>query len=194
MPSAEEFQLLHYDEEADFYNSYYNLIENNIDKNNANITFEKNGLVNGKEILLTKKYIVEKDGSFNINITILNKSNEEISFVYALENNITLLAGSEKDRYYIGENSRISDNLSNTGEYKGKIFGMADEGYIKIKLFLEANEETNFLYMPNYTISDAVDKLEMNYQNSTIVLCKEINLKPNEKIEYNIKARIEELK
>ena len=194
MPSAEEFQLLHYDEEADFYNSYYNLIENNIDKNNANITFEKNGLVNGKEILLTKKYIVEKNGSFNINITILNKSNEEISFVYALENNITLLAGSEKDRYYIGENSRISDNLSNTGEYKGKIFGMADEGYIKIKLFLETNEETNFLYMPNYTISDAVDKLEMNYQNSTIVLCKEINLKPNEKIEYNIKARIEELK
>lgn len=194
MPSAEEFQLLHYDEEADFYNSYYNLIENNIDKNNANITFEKNGLVNGKEILLTKKYIVEKDGSFNINITILNKSNEEISFVYALENNITLLAGSEKDRYYIVENSRISDNLSNTGEYKGKIFGMADEGYIKIKLFLETNEETNFLYMPNYTISDAVDKLEMNYQNSTIVLCKEINLKQNEKIEYNIKARIEELK
>lgn len=48
--------------------------------------------------------------------------------------------------------------------------------------------------MPNYTISDAVDKLEMNYQNSTIVLCKEINLKQNEKIEYNIKARIEELK
>ena len=71
---------------------------------------------------------------------------------------------------------------------------MADEGYIKIKLFLEANEETNFLYMPNYTISDAVDRLEMNYQNSTIVLCKNINLKPNEKIEYNIKARIEELK
>ena len=34
----------------------------------------------------------------------------------------------------------------------------------------------------------------MNYQNSTIVLCKEINLKQNEKIEYNIKARIEELK
>ena len=194
MPTAEEFQLLKYDEEADFYNSYYNLIENSINKNNANITFEKNGLVNGKEILLTKKYIVEKDGSFNINITILNKSNENISFVYALENNITLLAGSEKDRYYIGENDRISDNLSSTGEYTGKKFGMADEGYIKIKLFLEANEETKFLYMPNYTISDAVDKLEMNYQNSTIVLCKDINLTPNEKIEYNIKAHIEELK
>ena len=105
-----------------------------------------------------------------------------------------MLAGSEKDRYYIGGDNKISDNLSDTGEYRGKKFGMSDEGYIKIKLFLEASEETNFLYMPNYTISDAVDKLEMNYQNSTIVLCKEINLKPNEKIEYNIKAHIEELK
>ena len=89
-----------------------------------------------------------------------------------LENNITLLAGGEKDRYYTGENKRISENLSETGEWTGKIFAMTDEAYIKIKILIEAEEETTFLYMPNYTISDAVDKLEMNYQNSTIVCLK----------------------
>ena len=60
--------------------------------------------------------------------------------------------------------------------------------FIKIKILIEAEEETTFLYMPNYTISDAVDKLEMNYQNSTVVCLNKINLKPNEKKYYKIKV------
>ena len=70
---------------------------------------------------------------------------------------------------------------------------MADEGYIKIKILIESNEETLFLYMPNYTISDAVDKLEMNYQNSTIVCLKNISLKPKEKVKYKIKVAAKDI-
>lgn len=188
MPSAEEFQLLQYEENAKFFETHYKIIENKIDKNFATIVFNKEGKLNGKEINLIKKYIVNSKGGFLLEATFENKSGEEIEFVYALENNITLLAGGEKDRYYTGENKRISENLSETGEWTGKIFAMTDEAYIKIKILIEAEEETTFLYMPNYTISDAVDKLEMNYQNSTIVCLKKINLKPNEKKYYKIKV------
>ena len=110
-----------------------------------------------------------------------------------MENNITLLAGGEKDRYYIGDGIRISENLSDAGKLEGKIFGMIDEAYIKIKILIECEEETNYLYMPNYTISDAVDKLEMNYQNSTIVCLKKIDLKPNEKKSYKLKINIQNI-
>lgn len=188
MPSAEEFQLLQYEENAKFFETHYKIIENKIDKNFATIVFNKEGKLNGKEINLIKKYIVNSKGGFLLEATFENKSKEEIEFVYALENNITLLAGGEKDRYYTGEDKRISENLSETGEWTGKIFAMTDEAYIKIKILIEAEEETTFLYMPNYTISDAVDKLEMNYQNSTIVCLKKINLKPNEKKYYKIKV------
>ena len=47
-----------------------------------------------------------------------------------------------------------------------------------------------FIY---YTISDAVDKLEMNYQNSTIVCLKKIDLKPNEKKSYKLKINIQNI-
>ena len=188
MPSAEEFQLLQYEENANFFESFYKIIEDKIDKDFAKVIFKIKGKINGKEINLIKKYIVNSKGGFLLEATLENKSKEDIEFVYALENNITLLAGGEKDRYYTGENKRISENLSETGEWTGKIFAMTDEAYIKIKILIEAEEETTFLYMPNYTISDAVDKLEMNYQNSTIVCLKKINLKPNEKKYYKIKV------
>ena len=188
MPSAEEFQLLQYEENADFFESFYKIIEDKIDKDFAKVIFKRKGRIDGKEINLIKKYIVNSKGGFLLEATFENKSGEEIEFVYALENNITLLAGCEKDRYYTGEDKRISENLSETGEWTGKIFAMTDEAYIKIKILIEAEEETTFLYMPNYTISDAVDKLEMNYQNSTIVCLKKINLKPNEKKYYKIKV------
>lgn len=188
MPSAEEFQLLQYEENSNFFESFYKIIEDKIDKDFAKVIFKRKGKINGKEINLIKKYIVNSKGGFLLEATFENKSGEEIEFIYALENNITLLAGGEKDRYYIGEDKRISENLSETGEWTGKIFAMTDEAYIKIKILIEAEEETTFLYMPNYTISDAVDKLEMNYQNSTIVCLKKINLKPNEKKYYKIKV------
>lgn len=188
IPSAEEFQLLQYEENANFFESFYKIIEDKIDKDFAKVIFKRKGRIDGKEINLIKKYIVNSEGGFLLEATFENKSGEEIEFVYALENNITLLAGCEKDRYYTGEDKRISENLSETGEWTGKIFAMTDEAYIKIKILIEAEEETTFLYMPNYTISDAVDKLEMNYQNSTVVCLKKINLKPNEKKYYKIKV------
>ena len=193
MPTAEEFQLLKYEENANFYELHYNILENLINKDYATISYEKTSKVNGKDINLTKRYIVENNGDFSVESIIENKSNEDIEFVYAMENNITLLAGNEPDRYYTGGNKKISDNLSNAGEYQGNIFGMVDEGYIKINVSLEASDETTFLYMPNYTISDAVDKLEMNYQNSTIVCCKNMHLKPNEKIKYKLKVTAKDI-
>ncbi|WP_300368399.1 alpha-amylase/4-alpha-glucanotransferase domain-containing protein [Brachyspira sp.] len=193
MPTAEEFQLLKYEENAEFYKSYYNAVENLINKDYATISYEKTSKVNGKDIYLMKRYIVNNDGSFYVESIIENKSNEDIEFIYALENNMTLLAGQEADRYYIGGDKRISNNLSYCGEYNGTVFGMADEGYIKVKILMEASEETEFLYMPNFTISDAVDKLEMNYQNSTIVCCKKIYLKANEKIKYKVKVTAKDI-
>ena len=148
MPNAEEFQLLQYEENANFFESFYKIIEDKIDKDFAKVIFKRKGKINGKEINLIKKYIVNSKGGFLLEATFENKSGEEIEFVYALENNITLLAGCEKDRYYMGKDKRISENLSETGEWTGKIFAMTDEAYIKIKILIECEEETNYLYKP----------------------------------------------
>ena len=193
MPSAEEFQLLQYEENSCFFESHYKILPHKLEKDCAIIIFNKDGKLNGKNINLTKKYIINFAGGFSLETIIENKSEEDIEFVYALENNITLLAGGENDRYYIGENKRISENLSDAGEFAGKIFGMTDEAYIKIKILIECEEEANYLYMPNYTISDAVDKLEMNYQNSTIVCLKKMSLKPNEKKSYKLKINVQNI-
>ncbi|MCZ9966181.1 hypothetical protein [Brachyspira hyodysenteriae] len=48
MPTAEEFQLLKYEENADFYNLHYDVLENLINKDYATVSFEKTSKVNGK--------------------------------------------------------------------------------------------------------------------------------------------------
>lgn len=184
VPTAEEFQLLKYDEKYDFSNLYYDIIENKIDDNNATISFRKDC----SGLILYKRYIINKKGGFSLDIEIENNTDSDIDFVYALENNITLLAGNENDRYYTDGKNRISNNLVESGSYAGKSIGMIDESYIKVKVMIEANEKSMFLYMPNFTISDAVDRLEMNYQNSTLVYLKEVNLKRKEKANFSIKV------
>lgn len=196
IPSAIDFSLLKYEDiSSDFYNSYYNITKESINENKASITFEKEGFIRTQKVKINKKYEVYKNGGFSIEVQIENKSDEEMSFVYAMENNITLLAGKENDRYYMADKNlkQISKTLSEEGEYKGHFFAMRDLGYIKIDVIFEALKETVFLYMPNYTISDAVDKLEMNYQNSTIVSCINMNIKPKKKDNYKIVINTKEI-
>ena len=56
MPSAEEFQLLQYEENADFFESFYKIIEDKIYEDFAKVIFKRKGKINGKEINLIKKY------------------------------------------------------------------------------------------------------------------------------------------
>lgn len=195
LPEVSDFYLLRYKEISNFYNSYYKIIETHIDINESIVIFESDGFLKDKKIKLTKKYTIYKKGGFNLEVYIENKSYQDINFVYAMENNITLLAGNEPNRYYIaGEDLKsISKTLSDEGLYKGFVFGMRDIGYIKINVILESDTETTFLYMPNFTISDAVDKLEMNYQNSTIVNCVNFNIKPGEINSYKVYIKAEEI-
>ncbi len=190
---AHDFALLKYNEVGTFYNKNYKLVKCEKNADNVEVIFECEGLVKEEKVLLRKKYKIENGNKINLKTEIENISQNEISFTYALENNITLLAGNEKDRYYFeGENKNVaSSTLSEFGQYEGNIVGMSDSSFTKIDISVKSKLECLFLYMPNFTISDAVSKLEMNYQNSTIVSMIETTLGKNEKVEYSFEIYVD---
>ena len=193
--TASDFSLMNYNDIYTLSSEYYNIkkIEEKTDK--VQVSFEIDGFINDKSITLEKTYSILKKGGLILDVLIKNNSDTDISFVYALENNITLLAGNEKDRYYTKSNSleRSSETLSDFGEYEGDTFGMRDEGYLKLDIVFKSDKKTKFLYMPNFTISDAVDKLEMNYQNSTIVSLIEFNIKSKKSEKYSLEISKKDL-
>jgi len=186
--TAYDFSLMNYNDIYTLSSEYYNIKHVKEKSDRVEVAFEIDGLIYDKSITLKKTYSILKKGGLILEVSIQNNSDTDINFVYALENNLTLLAGNEKDRYYIHSTSleRISQTLSDFGEYEGETFGMRDEGYLKLDIVFNASRKTRFLYMPNFTISDAVDKLEMNYQNSTIVSSVEFNIKANNSEKYRL--------
>lgn len=194
MPNANDFNLMKYEEVSSLNNRYFTLKNTKKNNDSIEVVFECLGKIKDKEVEIVKTYTIKKEGSIKLKTSILNKSNETIEFVYGTENNITLLAGNDKDRFFIDDKgSPLTETLSSTGEYKAKSIGLRDRAYIKIDVILNSDEESTFLYMPNYTISDAVDKLEMNYQNSTVVNLKEYKVAPSKKAEYSLSIGYKEI-
>ena len=193
--NALDFSLMKYNDIANFYDKHYLIKKYKKNDDNVEVVFEYEGNVSNNKVKIKKSYKVYIDNRFTLDVEIENLSDSDLSFVYALENNLTLLAGYEDDRYYIaGENSeKISNRLDCFGEYSGNIIGMVDEAYIKVNVFMKSITDCKFLYMPNFAISDAVSKLEMNYQNSTLVSLIDTHIKPKNKVKYVFEMYVKEL-
>lgn len=188
---ARDFNFLRYEERASFLNSRYKIAKTEKKNDKVIIEFENDGNVLGFPVKLTKKYTVGKNNDIHIDYAFENKSENTLTTVFAMENNITLLAGEETDRFYFHNNTKI-ERLSSFGEVYSKDFGIEDDGYLKIKVLFEASEKVNYLYMPCYTISDAVDHLEKLYQHSTIAVLLPLSIKSKEKKTFSIKIKTSE--
>ncbi len=182
---AESFSLLNYQETGSFSNAVYKSnVVGNSGSDIYSIEFISEGNVYGKPLVLKKLYNIYKNGKVEITIEFENIGDEKIDTIYAMENNFTLLAADADDRYYYSiDDSGNTINLGmlcNVGKHSAKVFGLKDSGYTNVDIKLSTDENVDFLYMPIYTISDAVGSLEKIYQGSTVALILPLSIEPLE--------------
>lgn len=179
-PSAEDFMLLRYNDISSFTKSLYNM-EVTSNERSASVILSTSSKVKDTEVSIKKRIDTGYGGGMSVSYDITNMKGITFTAVLAIEMNLTLLAPDADDRYYFvlegGKRTRIKDSKMNSiGELSSNSLGLCDEGYKKIAVLFESPSKVTFLRMPNITVSDAVDHLEKAYQNSTVVILKQIEL------------------
>lgn len=190
---AEDYAKLNYEELASFSQELYDVCAEEGGRRRLKLS------ATSAAFAIEKTVDFEEDGTLSVDCLIKNEGAEPADFVYAIENNFTLLAPDADDRYYFssdgGKPEPLADGwkMNEYGSYKGKSLGALDEGYKMIAFEIECAEETDFLRLPCITVSDAVDRFEKVYQNSCITMLKELSLNAGEEFCFSFKMTVKDI-
>ncbi len=140
-------------------------------------------------VKVIKEYkIRSRDSLINASFDITNKSENMIKCLFAVELNLTLLAGNDDKRYYlIGESEK--HNLSAILEKKADSIILADE-WNTFKVELKSDKNSAAWLFPVETVSQSESGFELTYQGSTVVFSNILNLKPGNNKTFLINLKI----
>ena len=173
-----------YIESGNFLAGEYSFEVNDTGKS---VTLSCNGTV--KQTYKLFPVCVEKTVSFApkdplslvVEYTITNSGEEALSTVFAVEFNLSMLAGNAHDRYYYdGSRPNIGPLITTGKAERQKIFGIKDE-YQKIDFAFHLDKPTDFWFFPVQTISQSEGGFELIYQSSVILPRWQITLEPDKK-------------
>ncbi|KAA3608789.1 MAG: DUF1926 domain-containing protein [Calditrichaeota bacterium] len=183
-----------YEEQGDFVNGIYSLVESKVSPDSVNIILSKEGQIfqNGQShpIKITKSIAVSKDNEFiEAQYKLTNLSEEKISFKFAVEFNYGLQAGHAHDRYYYTKDGRPENSyLDSVGRMDGnKFLGLKDE-YMKIDVNLSSEQTDSIWRLPVETISLSEAGFEKVYQSSCVLMTFDIELDKEVKFSLNQKV------
>ncbi|MFQ5584493.1 MAG: alpha-amylase/4-alpha-glucanotransferase domain-containing protein, partial [Calditrichia bacterium] len=132
--TLEKFEKMDFDEEADFVNKPYQLIEQIITPDKTGIILERDGVIckNDQKIPLSLKKTIEISNScsvIDIEYSLTTSHPEKIPLFFGIEFNFSLFAGDAPDRYYFSDETSIHPNrLNSRGQFRDlHHLGMADE-------------------------------------------------------------------
>jgi 4-alpha-glucanotransferase len=152
----------------------------------ARISMEREGQVRQNGVsrpLHIRKTVDYQPGSGEIRYeyTLLNTGDQLLEAVFAVEFNITFLAGNAPDRYFTLAGHPLPErNLSSRGELKQvRRFGLVDEWQQIVTEFSFAQPATVWR-MPIETVSQSEDGMERVYQGSTVMPAWPVALRPGE--------------
>ena len=145
------------------------------------ISFSKAGVVEGKKIKLSKSVsLLSGQSKIFIEHEIFNHSQEALEVEFAVEFNVTLLAGNSPDRYYKIEGVDLSDNRLNSDGVVYQILSLKliDE-WKSFSVSFEADCKFDFIRSPIETVSLSEGGAERIYQGSSLLFIWSLNVLPN---------------
>ncbi len=143
---------------------------------------------NGKSARLGKRLIFQTGGEgISAHYELTHTGSEAIHGLFAVEFNISLLAGDAPDRYYMDPAGEFSGRpLVTRGEvYERRRWAMRDE-WSKVEISWTLDQPTRILFYPVETVSQSEDGFEKTYQGSCVWMLLEVDLQPGGKKEWEI--------
>ncbi|MBI5777936.1 MAG: DUF1926 domain-containing protein [Planctomycetes bacterium] len=191
--SLDGFARCHYAEQGDFLSGEY---KTSIPLKKAAIKFARDGFVRqaGKsypvQVSKNISFAFDDPKSLQMDYEITNTGPEPIEAVFAVEFNLSMLAGNAHDRFYYSSRNKNLGPLISQGEAANeKIFGIQDL-FQKIDISFDLTKPSRIWYFPIQTVSQSEGGFELVYQSSVILPGWEIHLKPQEKWQVRIAKRV----
>ncbi|MEK7375818.1 MAG: alpha-amylase/4-alpha-glucanotransferase domain-containing protein [Candidatus Margulisiibacteriota bacterium] len=124
---------------------------------------------------------------------VKNLSDEKISLWMGIELNLSLLAGSSPDRYYVIDGKKPSESsLGSTGISQGIYeVGLIDK-WSGISIMIDGSKRFDLWRFPIETVSQSEAGFERVYQNSVLLLSNKFDLEKGAVESFSIKMMIEE--
>ncbi|MBI5180208.1 MAG: DUF1926 domain-containing protein [Nitrospirae bacterium] len=198
--TLETFTRCNYKELGDFVNQPYTIEEFSFFKDRADgyIILKRDGAVyTGKNtipITVRKRFSFnENSGMINASYSLINRGTTYIESFFGIEFNFTLLAGTDKSRYFILQDKEDEKRqMAVSGDFDdiNKI-SLVDE-WSGIKVDLSYSVSSRLWIYPVETISQSEEGFERTYQGTSFLPSWRLNLKPKEEWEAGIRLDISE--
>jgi alpha-amylase len=193
-----EFADAKYRELGDFVGHPYTLQTSGTIRDALMLTLERRGRLLGSEqpapIFVKKVYAISNDTGIATRYIISNDDVSVKSISFAIELNLTLLAGDSEDRYYEVPDVRIKQNrMNSTGALDSvKLMRLVDK-WMNIAIRIECKPAATLWRFPVETVSQSEGGFEKTYQGSCITAVWPVTLERAGSAEASILLRVEQL-
>jgi 4-alpha-glucanotransferase len=152
----------------------------------------REGRVEGLPVRSTKK-LQFAPGDFQLEpvYELQNAGGKNLSFLFLVEWNLTLLAGDAHDRNYFVKGRELSQpRLFSLGEERDvEEMGMRD-GWLGLEIHFKSGKAAKFWRYPVETISQSEGGFEKVYQGSCLLLGWEVSLKPGAMFQTDVTTEL----
>ncbi|MCW3489307.1 alpha-amylase/4-alpha-glucanotransferase domain-containing protein [Dethiobacter alkaliphilus] len=135
-----------------------------------------------------------QSGEIRYEYTLENSGDSPLETMFAVEFNITFLAGQAPDRYYSSPGRQLANaRLDSRGElHQTRQFGLTDE-WLGISTEFSFELPATVWRMPIETVSQSEDGMERVYQGSTLMPAWELRLQPGEAQTFSFSQQVREV-
>ncbi len=176
--NPEDFAAAQYEEQGDFVQGVYHLLNHRMKKDRAVFTLGREGRVRGKKVFLQKHFVMLNDqGRISVEYSIENRSNDPVDTNFGVELNFGLQAGHAEDRYYYLKEGKPEDAYLDSRGIMGKadFIGLRDD-WRRLDIRLSLDSPADIWRFPIETISLSEGGFERVYQSSAVVLLWKVQL------------------
>jgi len=197
--NIENFACGKHEEQADFIGQPYTLLDTQESRDELNLTLERRGRLSGWErtapISVKKQFVMNNSTGIEARYAIRGETPLADSMLFAVELNLTLLAGDSDDRYYEIPGVRLQKNLMNSiGALDSVSLVRLVDRWMDIAIVIEYEPAATFWRFPIETVSQSEGGFEKTYQGSSITAVWPLSLKTGVATTgYSVSVRVEQL-
>jgi alpha-amylase len=145
-------------------------------------------------VTVNKSYgLIGDNGAISVTYEIINQGASVLSSRFAVEFNLTMLAGDAEDRYWIGCAAEGRPRLKEIIEDdKVDMIGMQDD-WSRMAVIVKSDKVFDSWRFPVETVSQSESGFERTYQGSCMALLWDIDLGPDESTKFTVTLGVEEV-
>ncbi len=193
-----DFAAADYLEEGDFTDQPYAVAARKSSEKKLTLTLKRDGRLIRPEgkipVQVRKRFDMSVAGGIETEYLIRCGDRSAGETLFAVEMNLTLLAGDADDRFYEVPGRTLESGRLNSAANLDLVpkVRMVDQ-WTNIVIILEFVPTANVWWFPIETVSQSEGGFERTYQGSCVVAVWPLSLKANDELERSVSLRVEDL-